>query len=99
MDEPSAWLDEDSVERVLSAIGACKAAGKTLVIVSHRARVISELADFLCVVTDGKVANFGPADQVAPLVGGELAKRVRAGRGRSGESAEKNSIDDPDGTA
>lgn len=82
MDEPTASLDEDAVDRVLKTIGECKAAGKTLIIVSHITRIIAELADFICVVTDGRVVQFGPAEQVAQLVGGELHKRIRAARER-----------------
>ncbi|MFA6508072.1 MAG: ATP-binding cassette domain-containing protein [Treponemataceae bacterium] len=93
LDEPTASLDEDSVERVLEIIGEFKAAGKTLIVISHRARVIAELADFLCVVSEGKVVNFGPAEQIAQLVGGELLKRIRTARRYSGE---ESAIDDPD---
>lgn len=97
MDEPTASLDEDSVERVLEVIGECKAAGKTLIVISHRARVIAELADFLCVVADGKVVNFGPAEEIAQLVGGELLKRLRAVQGRSGADSAPPSKRSDDG--
>lgn len=95
MDEPSAWLDEDSVERVLSIMEGCKAAGKTVIVISHRARVISQLAEYLCVVENGKISNFGPAEKIAKKVGGELFKRIRSARGL-GEEA---SIDGSDSEA
>ena len=84
MDEPAASLDEDAVERVSAIIGELRAAGRTLIVVSHRARVIAEHADYLCVVANGKIADFGPAEAVARKVGGELFKRIRS-----------SSIDDP----
>lgn len=93
MDEPTASIDEDSVERVMEIVAGRKAAGVTIIAVSHRARVIADLADYLCVVSDGKVVAFGPAEEAAQAIGGELLKRIRAARGRQG------SIDAPkDGT-
>jgi phospholipid/cholesterol/gamma-HCH transport system ATP-binding protein len=78
MDEPTASLDEEAVGRVAAIIGELRAAGRTLIAVSHRARVIAEHADYLCVVANGKIADFGPAESVARKVGGELYKRIRA---------------------
>jgi ABC-type transporter Mla maintaining outer membrane lipid asymmetry ATPase subunit MlaF len=80
LDEPTASLDEDSVDRLCAILAELKAAGKTIVAVSHDPRLIAELADHLCVLALGKVAGFGPADEMAPLVGGELVKRIRAER-------------------
>lgn len=86
MDEPTTSLDEESVERVVSEFEARKAAGVTIIAVSHSPRVIARLADYICVVADGVVANFGPAEQVAQQVGGELLKRIRAAREQAGPS-------------
>ncbi len=82
MDEPTASIDEDSVERVLEIMAERRKAGATIIAVSHRARLVAELADYLCFVSDGKIAAFGPAEEVAQLVGGELLKRIRAARSR-----------------
>lgn len=78
LDEPTSALDEDSVERVSALIGERKKAGKTLVVISQRARVVGAWADCLCVLSNGKVADFGTAGEVARRLGGELLKRVRA---------------------
>jgi len=78
LDEPDASLDEEAVERVLEILKECKRAGKTIIIVSHNTRLIAELADFICVVADGKMVSSGPTDQIAQMLGGELLKRVRA---------------------
>jgi ABC-type sugar transport system ATPase subunit len=80
MDEPTASLDEDAVDMLIGILAELKAAGKTLIVVTHDARLIARVADQLCVVATGKVSGFGPAAQVAPLVGGELYKSIRAAR-------------------
>ncbi len=80
MDEPTASLDEDAVDMLIGILAELKAAGKTLIVVTHDARLIARVADQLCVVSTGKVSGFGPAAQVAPLVGGELYKSIRAAR-------------------
>ncbi len=82
LDEPDASLDEEAVERVLEILKECKRARKTIIIVSHNTRLIAELADFICVIADGKVVSSGPADQVAQVLGGELLKRIRLVRER-----------------
>jgi len=83
MDEPTASLDEDAVDMLIGTLADLKAAGKTLIVVTHDARLIARIADLLCVVAAGKVVGFGPAEQVAPLVGGELYKSIRAARAQA----------------
>ena len=83
LDEPTASLDEDSVDRLVAILREEKAKGKTLIVVSHDGRMIADVADLLCVVSMGKVAGFGDVDQVAPLLSGELLKRIRAAHLRS----------------
>lgn len=77
MDEPSASLDEESVDTILSVLKELKAAGRTLIAVSHDPRLIAELADQLVVVADGKVIGSGSVSSMAPLLGSELARRIR----------------------
>ena len=77
MDEPTASLDEDSVNTVISVLKAEKEAGKTIIAVSHDPRLIAEVADLLVVVADGSVIGRGSVASMAPLVGVELARRIR----------------------
>lgn len=83
MDEPTASLDEDAVDMLIGTLADLKAAGKTLIVVTHDARLIARIADRLCVVAAGKVVGFGPVEQVAPLLGGELYKSIRTARGQT----------------
>jgi ABC-type transporter Mla maintaining outer membrane lipid asymmetry ATPase subunit MlaF len=80
MDEPTASLDDESVDRLVDLMKELKASGKSLIVVSHDARLIAELADQLCVVSNGSITGFGPLEKVAPLVGGELIKRIKQAR-------------------
>lgn len=93
MDEPSASLDEDSVDTLVKILREEKKRGKTLVIVSHDARLIADIADLLCIVSNGTVSGYGDVEQVSPLLGSDLLKRIKAARTRS------SAIDDsPGGT-
>jgi len=77
-DEPTASLDDASVGKLIQIVAAMKKEGKTMLIVSHDGRLIAETADQLCVVDNGTVAGFGDANQVAPLLGADLIRRIRA---------------------
>jgi len=83
LDEPTASLDEDSVDRLINILKNLKNEGRSMIIVSHDGRLIAELADRLCVVSQGSIAGFGTVDQVAPLLGGDLMRRIRQARSRS----------------
>ncbi len=91
MDEPSASLDEESVDIILSVLKELKAAGRTLIAVSHDPRLIAELADQLVVVADGKVLGSGSVASMAPLLGSELARRIRRAQ-KAIQNAEADSI-------
>ncbi len=82
MVEPTASVDVYSVDRMIAILKELKASGKTLIIVSHDARFIAEMADKICVVAAGRVSEFGDAETVAPRVSGELYKRIHAVRSR-----------------
>lgn len=63
LDEPNANLDEAGDAALLTAIKGLKAAGKTVVIVTHRANLLSE-ADSVLVLVDGRVQAFGPRGEL-----------------------------------
>ncbi|WP_037361797.1 ATP-binding cassette domain-containing protein [Amycolatopsis orientalis] len=60
LDEPTAVLDEDGVERLHALIRTFVAGGGTVVLVSHRLRDVLELADDVVVLRNGKVSHTGP---------------------------------------
>jgi ABC-type protease/lipase transport system fused ATPase/permease subunit len=63
MDEPNANLDEIGEQALVSAIGYLKKLGSTIVVTTHRPRLIASV-DYLLVLKGGKQAAFGPAKQV-----------------------------------
>ena len=63
LDEPNANLDSEGEEALMNALDALKAAGTTIVIVSHKPNVFRS-ADKILVLREGRVDMFGPRDQV-----------------------------------
>lgn len=63
LDEPNSSLDEAGEQALQRALAALKAAGTTLVVITHRTAMLA-LADALLVMQGGQVAAFGPRDEV-----------------------------------
>jgi ATP-binding cassette subfamily C protein len=63
LDEPNSALDADGSEALNTVITAMKSEGKAIIIMTHRPTAIST-CDNLLVVDKGKVAAYGPRDQV-----------------------------------
>lgn len=85
LDEPTANLDPAARTDLLGLLSEFRAAGKTLVMSSHRPREVRGLVDRVIVVREGRVASEGrpsdvlPADRVALSVeahGSEEKKRL-----------------------
>jgi PrtD family type I secretion system ABC transporter len=68
LDEPNASLDADGEEALAEAIAALKAAGTTVVLVSHRPALMRH-ADTLAVLRDGALDLIGPRDAVLSRLG------------------------------
>ncbi len=63
LDEPNASLDSEGEAALAEAIRAARAAGSTVVIVSHRTALLSQV-DKVAVIVDGQLKRFGKPDQV-----------------------------------
>lgn len=63
LDEPNASLDHPGEQALLHAIVEAKAAGTTVVLIAHRASIVS-VVDKLLVLKDGMVDQFGPRAEV-----------------------------------
>jgi PrtD family type I secretion system ABC transporter len=63
LDEPTASLDQLGDNAVLDSIRRLKAHGTTVILVSHRARLFSDV-DKVLVLTEGVSVLFGPRDRV-----------------------------------
>ncbi|KAF1011740.1 MAG: Type I secretion system ATP-binding protein PrsD [Pseudomonas fluorescens] len=63
LDEPNSNLDEAGEKALLEAIAALKQQRRTLVLITHKANVLS-LTDQLLVLRDGQLQAFGPTARV-----------------------------------
>nr|MBF0682412.1 type I secretion system permease/ATPase [Pseudomonas sp.] len=63
LDEPNSNLDETGEEALRGAIAQLKAAGKTVVLITHRTSIIAA-TNKLLLLRDGMVQLFGPTSQV-----------------------------------
>ncbi len=76
LDEPTAALMDPQIERLFEHIGRLRAAGVSIVYVSHRMDEIRRIADRVSVLRDGRLVTTRPASELPP---GE-AVRLMAGR-------------------
>jgi ATP-binding cassette, subfamily C, bacterial EexD len=69
LDEPNSNLDEVGEVSLSAAVTQLKAAGSTVVVVSHRKSIL-QVVDQLLVMADGQIKMFGPRDQVLQKLSG-----------------------------
>ncbi len=78
MDEPTAALTENEIERLFALVRRLKAAGNGIVYISHRLEELPRIADRITVLRDGRIvetrpqASFSQDDVVAAMVGRKL---------------------------
>lgn len=78
LDEPTASLSENEIERLFSVIRRLKARGVGVIYISHRLDELSQIADQVTVLRDGRVAGrvspdrMNRADLIRMMVGREL---------------------------
>ena len=63
LDEPNSNLDDQGEAALVQAVAALKAAGRTVLIITHRPSILSGV-DKILVLREGQVQAFGPRDQV-----------------------------------
>ncbi|WP_166996967.1 dipeptide ABC transporter ATP-binding protein [Paramicrobacterium fandaimingii] len=63
-DEPTTALDVTVQAQVLALLADTKRRGVSQILISHDLSVVAELADQIAVMTDGRIVESGPADQV-----------------------------------
>jgi len=67
LDEPNSNLDDMGEAALVQAVQAHKAAGRTMVIITHRTSILSAV-DKLLLMRDGGVQAFGPRQQVLEAI-------------------------------
>jgi ATP-binding cassette, subfamily C, bacterial len=77
LDEPNSNLDPEGEEALCEAIKQAQSRGATLVIVTHRPRVLT-ISNCVLQLRDGVQVAFGPPSEVRPTVGGATPLHPRA---------------------
>ena len=75
LDEPNAHLDAEGDSQLIAALTRLKAAGTTVLIVSHKLSILP-VVDKMLVLRDGRVEHLGPRDEVLPKVSPANIRRV-----------------------
>ncbi len=73
LDEPNSALDADGEEALGQAVMAAKADGAAVLIIAHRASILSS-ADRLLVLRDGSIAELGPREEVLDILRAQAAR-------------------------
>jgi ribose transport system ATP-binding protein len=81
LDEPTASLPADEVERLFSALRPLKARGVGMIYVSHRLDEIFRIADRVAVLRDGQMVGMRPIEHTTPeelvsLIVGRKAREI-----------------------
>lgn len=76
MDEPTAALAADHVEKLLETVRSLRDAGITIIYISHHLSEVLEVADTVTVLRDGRLIRTGPSAEESPesLVGAMLGR-------------------------
>ena len=78
LDEPNSNLDSAGETALLQAIGHLRAAGKTIILITHKANIIAGV-DKLLVISDGALQFFGPRDDVMAKLAGPRVVPMQGG--------------------
>jgi len=79
LDEPNANLDEKGEEALMDALHLLRAAGATVVVVTHRSNLLT-MADVMLLMVGGEAKAFGPPAEVAKAM---QAQSRTQGQGQS----------------
>lgn len=77
LDEPEAHMDSEGLARLDRALHELRSAGTTIVMATHRQSLLAS-ADFVLVLGDGRVREFGPPATVFPNLAAPAAVVTRA---------------------
>jgi ABC-type transporter Mla maintaining outer membrane lipid asymmetry ATPase subunit MlaF len=64
VDEPTSFVDSRGIEAIVAELRRLKRDACTILTVTHDARIVSQLADFLIVLDEGRIIAFGPVRAV-----------------------------------
>lgn len=65
MDEPTTSVDNERVDLIIRKLRALKDRHRTIITVTHNARIASQLADYVVVLKEGRILKFGTLREVS----------------------------------
>jgi len=77
LDEPNSNLDDQGERELAEALKRIKAAGCTIVVITHRTMVL-QCVDHIMVMKDGAIANFGNKNEILASLIGPAQTQARA---------------------
>ncbi|MGH3354618.1 MAG: sugar ABC transporter ATP-binding protein, partial [Nocardioidaceae bacterium] len=82
MDEPTAALTHDEIERLLGTVRSLSGSGLSFIFISHKLREVVSVADDVTVLRDGRIVSSGPSseydqDRIASLMIGDTVENAR----------------------
>ncbi|RJX40709.1 ATP-binding cassette domain-containing protein [Paenibacillus pinisoli] len=85
LDEPTAGLDTEGIQRLTGMLSACRASGRGAIVATHDLEALLPLADGLIIVRDGLAFEEAPAEAVHALGSASpqalLAEKLLIGKG------------------
>lgn len=76
LDEPNSNLDPEGEAALVEVLGGCRAAGRTVIVVSHRAALL-RFVDYILVLRDGLVERAGPRGELMQALAGPADAATR----------------------
>lgn len=73
MDEPSTLLNHEETERLFGIMRELRAAGKSVIYISHKLAEVNEICDRIVILRDGELVYEGKSGELDPL---EMARRM-----------------------
>ncbi|NTW53175.1 MAG: type I secretion system permease/ATPase [Chlorobaculum sp.] len=70
LDEPNSNLDTDGDAALINTLQQLKAAGSTVIVMTHRMNVLAAVG-YMLVLIEGQIKQFGPRDQVLAALQGQ----------------------------
>lgn len=65
MDEPTTSIDSERYTLLIARLRSLRRSGKTIIAVTHDARIASRIADYILVVKEGRVLRFGSLREIS----------------------------------
>jgi ATP-binding cassette subfamily C protein len=75
LDEPNSSLDAEGDQQLIHTLEELKKRGRTIMIVAHRLSVLP-IVDKLMVIQEGRLAMFGPRDEILRKIAPPPPQRV-----------------------